>query len=178
MTNDEIINQLERGDIYESFEAGERYRKVHRDEDLARLIAAFETRSTNPKFKDEIARWDIVTLIGLLKTPAASEFLRKVARSRINPQIRYDAMRSLIELGRADWRPIPETRKKLGSDFYLSLLAYEKYWRGGMELDTLRSLAVERTKAPGDWWFWLTRLNPRNAKADRPTEVGKTIDEE
>ncbi len=166
MTNDAVIDQIEWGDTFSSHEAGEQYRKVARAEDLPRLIAAFETRSSNPKFKDELVRWDVVTLISLIDTPEASEFLKRIARSRINYQIRYDAMRGLIELGHSDWRPGPDTPKKLRSEFYASLLAYEKYWRGETDLDTLLPLAHSKTNYRGDWWHWITRLEPKSSGVD------------
>lgn len=118
--------------------------------DLPFLISAFGQVS------GWLSRIEIVEMVGQFETPAATEFLLKVAKSRAYQLVRSFAMRYLIERGDNRWRPA--SRRSLKSDFYAPLVAYDQYWKDEIDLATLKSLALNQPQESKLRWEWLTYI--------------------
>ncbi|GEM_PF-3419798 len=160
--HDAAAQRLIEGDYLESSDAAEFFRKNPRPEDLEVFIAAFAARS------ELVLRLDIVDLIGLLDSPEVCGHLMGIAKSRAHYLVRYFAIRNLIELDCEGWKP--ESARKLNTDFYASLLAYERYLSDEIDLDELHATARRRGWWNGDHWGWLTHIKPSPEDEDESDE--------
>ncbi len=159
MSNDALIDQIACGDAFVAWAAAERYAENARPEDAPRLMVAYDVCPS----EDVGLRMEIVDLIGRFDSPEAHAFLKRAAHARAHIWVRYSAIRNMIELGYDDWRP--GGLRELRSEFYRSLLAFERYWRREIGFDEFRALGLARTKGRGDFWEWVAHLEPRAGEA-------------
>jgi hypothetical protein len=149
MTKEEAQAALIAGKPLEAWDAAKHLRKHVAKDDLGFLISAW----TN--VNDYLLRLEVVDMIGQSASKEACAFLLGVARGKDYHLVRYYALRNAIELGCGDWQP--KSKRALSSDFYASLLAYERYLSQEIDLETLRTMALDRSKRSGDHWDWLTQ---------------------
>jgi len=145
-TSAELIADL-RSDLT-SWEAAEQLWTMGTAADVPAICEVFWELKSWP------IRAELLDLIRKLAKSDACDFLRSVVRSRSHYMVRYDACRNLIDLEGDGWQP--SDRRLLRSDFYQSLIYYEKFLRGEISRETLSETARQRTKWPGDHWRWLT----------------------
>lgn len=150
----EMKERLISRDYFAAWEAAEYFHLHPHEVDIETLISAFHLP------RSAALRAEIIDVMGLIGSEEIRNFLVQVAKGRGHHLVRYYAMRNLIELGCDAWHPNARQAK---TDFYASLLVYERFVRGEMELEEVRGLAWTRSKAPGDHWQWLAHLNSRPA---------------
>lgn len=68
--------------------------------------------------------------------------------------MRYYAFRNLVDMGCENW--LPASKRLRSSDFYSSLIVYEKFVKSEIDSSTLKLIASSHSRRSGDHWHWLT----------------------
>ena len=105
-------------------------------------------------------RVEVVEALGRIANSEAVEMLVEIVMTSRQRMVKYYAARNLIEVGEHAWtRAIPNPARP--SDFWMSLIGYNRFLNDELSIDELKRIALEKSKWPGDHWAWMAELKQK-----------------